>query len=181
MPSSAPPSVSDATPVPPTPTPPGSDPVRALLRAACRAARHMELGRACRVVVYVGDKRALDVVIPESVADGEMRRPVLPAAPAPETPALPPGWSFTDRLALFDGRVVKEIGPSRVKLLRVLVEAVAGMTARDLAQLVFGPHGDEENARHHIRELRKELKTAFPSFEGETVPNDGAGYRLILR
>jgi hypothetical protein len=181
VPSSAPPSVSDATPVPPTPTPPGSDPVRALLRAACRAARHMELGRACRVVVYVGDRRAIDVVIPESVADGEMRRPVLPAAPAPETPALPPGWSFTDKFSLYDGRIVKEVAPSRVKLLRVLVEATAGMTAKELARAVFGEHGDEESARFHIRELRKELKAAFASFEADAIPNDGAGYRLILR
>jgi hypothetical protein len=114
------------------------------------------------------------------VADGEMRRPALPAAPAPETPALPPGWSFANQFAIYDGKIIKGISPSRVRLLRVLADAIAPLKADELAKEVYGPHGDAENARNHIRALREELRKEF-GYEGDPVPNDGQGYRLALR
>ncbi len=180
-------SVSDATPVPvPTTPTPGSDPVRSLLRAACRAVRHLEAGRACRVIVYVGDKRAIDIVIPESVADGEMRRPMLPATlppppPIPPPPIPPPGWSFSDRLASFDGRVVREVSASRVRLLKALAESRRPLTAKELTELVFDSETDVANVRYHVKELRRELKAAFADFEGELIVGEGEGYRLVLR
>jgi DNA-binding winged helix-turn-helix (wHTH) protein len=89
------------------------------------------------------------------------------------------GWVVDDRSARFDGRPVA-VGVSRLKLLKSLVGADGPIGAKELARLVFGPCGDEENVRYHLRELRKELKAAF-GIEGEAVANDGDGYRLVIR
>lgn len=161
-------------PEPPSPRP-GSDPLRSLLRAACRAARHLDAGRATRVAVYCGDKKVIDLAVPESVADGELRVPE--AQTVPEEP--PAGWSFTGRAALYDGERLA-VAPSRVKLLRVLVEATEKLSAKELGRLAFDRETDEEGTRYHIRTLRAELAAEFPSFEGDIIPGDG-GYRLALR
>lgn len=168
MPTSAP------APDPATPRP-GGDPLRALLRAACRAARHLDAGRATRVVVYGGDRKVIDLAVPDSVADGELRVPEAQAPP--EDP--PPGWSFTARTALYDGKRLA-VAPSRVKLLRVLWEATEKLSAKELGRLAFDRETDEEGTRYHIRTLRAELAAEFPTFEGEIIPGDG-GYRLALR
>jgi DNA-binding response OmpR family regulator len=148
-------------------------PLRALQEAARRAASilHPE-DRAVRVIVVGRDGvEIVNVVVPPSGTH-----------PTPETradpPAVVPGWSFTERSALFDGKEAA-VGPSRVRLLKVLAEAEGPMTAKELAKATYGANGDEESARFHVRELRKELKAHF-DFEGDPVPNDG-GYRLALR
>lgn len=162
--------------VPPTPAP-GSDPIRSLLKAACRANRHIEAGPATRVVVYSGDRKTIDMTVPDSVADGVLR--ALAAAREPEVPP-PSGWSFTDRSAAFDGRAVG-VAASRVKLLKALAEARRSFTAQQLTESVFDSETDVANVRYHVKELRRELRAAFPDFEGELVVGEGEGYRLVLR
>ncbi|MCE9564905.1 MAG: helix-turn-helix domain-containing protein, partial [Planctomycetes bacterium] len=98
------------------------------------------------------------------------------ASEAPETVA---GWSFTERTAKFDGKLVP-VSPSRLKLLRVLVEAEGPLSGKMIAELAFGKHMGEDAARYHITSLRKELGEAFPEFEGEFIPGDG-GYRVAMR
>jgi hypothetical protein len=150
-------------------------PLKDLLRAAVLATQHLHgCDRAdcpVRVVVFCSQgRKVIDLAIPAEI---------LKAAAEPEVPVLPPGWSFADKIALYDGRAVA-VAPSRVKLLRVLVEAVGKLSAKELARLAFDREADEENARYHVKALRAELAAAFPGFEGEIVPGEG-GYRLVLR
>lgn len=157
------------------PTPRPGDPLRSLLRAACRAARHLDEGRATRVVVFVNEKKVIDLAVPDSVADGELRVPEAQAVP--EDP--PPGWSFEGRAARYDGQRVA-VAPSRVPLLKLLVEADAPLLAREIRDRLFDKQTTEGNVRYHIDKLREDLRAAFPSFEGEIVTNDN-GYSLALR
>lgn len=150
---------------------PSVDRIRELQIAAARVACEILPGSVIKRVVLIDEHgRKIDLPVPPCPQPGE-------AFDVPETPMLTPGWSFTDRHALYDGRVVA-VSASRVKLLRVLAEATAGLTAKELARAAFGDRGDEESARFHVRELRKELKTHF-NYEGDPIPND-SGYRLVI-
>jgi hypothetical protein len=150
------------------------DPIRELQRAAALAAKHLGArDRAVRVAVWCSDGvRVIDAAVPPDALEAD------PGERPP--PAIVPGWSFVnDRVVLYDGRAVA-VSPSRVRLLRVLVEAEGKLSAKELARLAFDREADEENARYHVKALRAELKDAFRDFEGEIVPGDG-GYRIALR
>jgi hypothetical protein len=162
---------------------PPSYPIHDLQVVAARVADILVPGAVARRVVIYDDRgvKILDVAVPACACAAPG-----PAA-EPEVPALTPGWSFVaperggGQVALFDGKVVAAVSAGRVKLLRVLFEAVGPLPAKDVALAAFGEHGDPENARFHLRKLRDELKAAFPEFEGEAVSNDGGGYKLVLR
>ncbi|HEV3440625.1 MAG TPA: hypothetical protein VG122_24935 [Gemmata sp.] len=97
----------------------------------------------------------------------------------PQSKAPPPrGWHITDREATFDG-VPVSIAPSRLKLLSILASATEPVAAKDLIGTAFDRLTSETNARFHIAELRKELKKAFPSLDGDPIETDG-GYRLAV-
>ena len=147
------------------------DPIRQLQTAARAAARHVNPHTRARnvIVLDVNGEQVLDLQVPagaDADADGL-------------APAVRPGWDVDDRRALFDGQPIR-VAASRLRLLRVLAEAEGPLPAKELARLAFDRESDEENARYHVRELRKELKVAFDGFEGEIIPGDG-GYRLVLR
>lgn len=164
-------------------TPSPTDPVRELLRAALCAAQHLHgddrADRAVRVIVECeAGLKLIDLAIPRAmtagVSAGEL--PVL----APEPPVFVPGWSFvSERVTLFDGRAVG-VSPSRVRLLRLLAEADAPMLGREIRDAIYDAMTTEGNVRYHVEELRKELRAAFPAFEGDLISND-KGYRLELR
>ena len=120
-----------------------------------------------RVAVYDKDgDRLIDVVISVTCES--------------DTAAVRPGWAVTDQGILFDGRPVS-VAPSRVRLLRALVEAEGRrLRAADLIGTAFDACASETNVRYHVAELRKELEAAFPGFEGNTISADG-GYALAIR
>ena len=149
------------------------DPLKNLQFAAARAAAHVAPGdRAFRVVVYGADgRKVIDVAVPACCcaqeSGGEQAVPVIA------------GWLVTEKGARFDDRAVA-VGASRWRLLAVLIGADGKLSAKELARLAFDKDSDEENCRYHINALRKELKAAFPDFEGDILPGEG-GYRLVLR
>ncbi|HEV3440626.1 MAG TPA: hypothetical protein VG122_24940 [Gemmata sp.] len=63
----------------------------------------------------------------------------------------------------------------------MLVEAPGSLTAKELTEKAFDSETDEANTRYHIRELKRELKAAFPGFEEELLEGGAEGYRLKLR
>ena len=103
-----------------------------------------------------------------------------PAASPHEEATPAAGWDVSERRALYDERRVK-VAPSRLKLLKALVEAEAPLPARELLGLAFDRHTSETNARFHVAELRKELRAAFPGFDGDPVEAAGDGYVLAIR
>jgi hypothetical protein len=147
------------------------DPIRQLQHTAHMAAFFVLPGTPAARVIVCGDdgKKIIDIAIPPQCALGQ----------DPDVRPALKGWLFTDRTASFEGRSVA-VGACRVKLLRVLAGAEMPLSAKELAKAAFGDHADEENARFHVRELRKELKAAL-EWDGEPIPNDGDGYRLVLR
>lgn len=149
------------------------DPIRELQRAARAAAKHVADAHANRVVVLdATGRRIMDIAVPAGCAPE-------PTRAAPVISQVAAGWVVTQQSATFDGKPVA-IAMSRLKLLRVLVEATEPMIGKELAKKVFGEHGDEEASRFHIRELRKELQAAF-GYEGDPIPNEKSGYWLALR
>lgn len=165
-------------PAPPVTPPP--DPIRALQRAAIAAARHLGGRTAVRVVVFLAENaKPLDVPVPDSVSDSDLV-PALEVAVV--TMAVPPapkaGWSFEGSEVSYDGRRVA-VATSRHKLLRVLVDAAGPLLAKEIRDLAYDRQTTEGNVRYHVDELRKELRVAFPSFEGELIVNDN-GYRLEI-
>ncbi|MCE9560480.1 MAG: hypothetical protein K8U57_00355 [Planctomycetes bacterium] len=151
--------------------------------AGCRTERLQQAARELVQDVYPG--AAAESI---QVLDRNGRVLALVAVPAGvvavapsqrEEPEVIAGWTFTDHSALFDGKRIS-VAASRLKLLRVLVEAEGPLSGKMIAELAFGKHMGEDAARYHITSLRKELGEAFPEFEGEFIPGDG-GYRLMLR
>ncbi|AMV25456.1 hypothetical protein VT84_13745 [Gemmata sp. SH-PL17] len=149
------------------------DPLRALQAAARAIADHVSPGRAAKRVIVLDDVgKLIDVPVPCGAC-----------AKADEVDeAKPPvvaGWVVTERGATFDGTAVL-VAPSRLRLLRVFIEAENPLTAKELTAAAFDRHTDEANTRYHIRELRRELKTAF-TFDGDVIQGEADGYRLVLR
>lgn len=152
-----------------------ADPIKTLQTAARSVAEHVVPGHPARRVIVLGDNNArlIDTQIPccpSATASGET---------APAVPAVVAGWSVSERGAAFDGAPVP-VAPSRLKLLRTLVEAEGPLTAKELTALAFDRHTDDANTRYHIRELKKELKAAF-TFDGDVISGENDGYRLVLR
>ncbi len=147
------------------------DPLKELQLAAARAAEHIFPGDAAGRVIIRGrtGSKLLDAAVPACIP-----------GPAPAAESAPqPGWVVTERSAAFDGQAVP-VSPSRLKLLRVLVEAEGPLTAKDLTSMAFDRATDVANTRYHIRELKKELKAAF-AFDGDVIVGDDEGYRLVPR
>ena len=146
--------------------PPVSDPVRALQSAARQAASHVCPGVQVErvVLIAVDGKTLLDVAVPAG-------------APNQDEPELQMGWKVTDRRAFFDGKSLL-ISASRLKLLKVLLEADGPLAGKEIAKLAFSGRTDEDGARFHIRKLREELKAAL-DYDGDPIPGDG-GYRMVL-
>jgi hypothetical protein len=154
-----------------------SDTIRALQSAAHLAADLVSPGEwAARVLVFsAAGVKILGVAVPASVT------PIAPAAPKPAEPEPVAGWLITPTSAFSDGRRVA-VASSRLKLLKVLVEADGPLTGKQLLGLAFDAHASEENCRFHVGQLRKELKATFAGeFDGDILPNEGDGYRLGLR
>ncbi|HEY1187986.1 MAG TPA: hypothetical protein VGE74_10030 [Gemmata sp.] len=149
------------------------DSIRELQTAARVAAEFLAHQPAARVIVLGPDERLLVSV---TVPSGAGPKGTALEAEAPPAAA---GWVVTERAAAFDGTPVV-VAPSRLRLLRALVEAEQSLTAKELTALVFDRHTDEANTRYHIRELKRELKAAF-TFDGDVIQGDGDGYRLVLR
>src|SRR5262245_39085766 len=144
------------------------DPLKELQVAAARAVACYASGQEAKRVVILGvSGELLSAPVPCSCdTNSEESNPVIA------------GWQATDRQALYDGQPVA-VGPSRLKLLRVLVEAEAALTADELTKLVFDSHTRVENTRYHIRQLKKELKTAFRlDSESMAIVGDDEGYSL---
>src|SRR5262245_1201224 len=149
-----------------------NEPIRQLQVAVRVAAGHVAPGvTPGRVVVFdaAGD-RMIDLRVP----------PGCPESERAEEPAAVAGWQVAERVATYDGRPVA-VAPSRLKLLRTLVEADAPMSAKELATAAFDRATDEQNVRYHVKELKRELKVAFPSFDSDVIEGTGEGYRLVLR
>jgi DNA-binding response OmpR family regulator len=149
------------------------DPIKGLQVAAHAAALHVSPGNPARQVVVLDatGARLLTLAVPPGIDVSDESAEFFKSIA---------GWTVTDREARFDGRPVP-VGPSRLKLLKVLAAATTPLTAKELAKLALDPQADEESCRYHIRELRKELAKVFSGFEGEIVTNAGDGYRLVLR
>lgn len=154
----------------------GRDPIKELQAAARFAAEHVAGQPPQRVIVLgLDNRKLLDVTVP----CGCVATPSGAAVVVPEVPLVIAGWVVTDRAATFDGTPVP-VAPSRLRLLRVLVEAEGPLTAKELTGLAFDQHTDDANTRYHIRELKRELKAAF-TFDGDVIQGDAEGYRLVLR
>ncbi len=155
-----------------------TDALRELQRLAAIVAALLSPGKpaVALTLVDVTGQTIIAIPVPIVVAEDDMRRR---KREEDEPPTFAAGWSFTEKLVLFDGKVVAVAG-SRLKLLRVLVDADGKLTAKELAKMAFGVAADEENSRYHVKALRAELAIAFPDFEAEIIPGDG-GYRLVLR
>jgi DNA-binding winged-HTH domains len=150
-----------------------TDPVEQLQSAARQVAGRFVPGALpVRVAILGADGEPLFVVAVPQVA--------CESRESPREPEVSAGWDVTERRALFDGKPVK-VAPSRLRLLKVLVEADAPLPARDLLGPAFDRHTSENNARFHVTELRKELRAAFPGFEGEVIDAAGDGYVLVVR
>ncbi len=149
-----------------------TDPILRLQIAARSAAAHITPGLGARRVIVLGDdeKRLLDIAVLDGPHDQQT---------SSDDPLDAKGWRVTDRRAFFDGKPVP-VGISRIPLLKVLIEADGPLHAKELAKLAFDRQTDEENARYHIKTLRKELSEGLPDFEGDILPGDG-GYRLVLK
>jgi hypothetical protein len=149
-----------------------NDPVRRLQDAARAAIAYIAPGRVVgSVVVLDGEK---EVIIEMFVPACGPRVEEVEVKPA----VSPVGWHLTDRNAMYDGRT---IAISRPKLLRVLVETGEGITIPQLTTLAFGQQGSDANTRYHLVQLKKELKAAFPEFEGDILQCDENVYRLMVR
>jgi DNA-binding response OmpR family regulator len=149
------------------------DPLKQLLMAARAAARYLAPGTVPErvMVLAAGRVRIVELAIPFGVDE----------APAEEErPASVAGWSFAGKVAHFDG-VPISISPSRVRLLRAIAEAASALTARELLERAFDRETDVANVRYHVKELRRELKAAFPNFEGELIAGTDEGYKLLLK
>lgn len=154
----------------------GRDPIKELQAAARFAAEHVASQPALRVLVLgPADCLLLNLAVPSGCCATSIAGVVIPAEP----PLVVAGWVVTERAATFDGTPVP-VAPSRLRLLRVLVEADGPLTAKELTATAFDQHTDDANTRYHIRELRRELKTAF-TFDGDVIQGDAEGYRLVLR
>jgi hypothetical protein len=97
-----------------------------------------------------------------------------------ELPGVTAGWAVGPKGALYDGEQVR-VAPSRLRLLKALVEAGAPVAAKELAKSAFTSETDEGNCRYHVGELRKELKAHFPDFDADIIRPTGSGYELVLR
>ena len=153
-------------------------PVRELQASALRFAAIAHPGVSVSYVVALdaAGKVLFKLPVPPAAL---LLPPPTDAEPA-ESPAVAPGWAVGPKGALYDGARVA-VAASRLRLLKVLVEADEPMTAKELTAAAFDKATDVENTRYHIRELRRELKIAFPGFEGEIVAGSDEGYRLQLR
>lgn len=142
--------------------------VKDLQVIACQAARDVNSDcEAARVVVLCRDgKKIIDITIPRDCAESFEALAAI-------------GWHVTDRLAQYDGEAVP-IAPSRLKLLRTLIEAEGSLKCKDLIRMCFDRVTDEDNVRYHVSRLRKELKEAFPEHP-EPITSDQNGYYLALR
>lgn len=133
-------------------------------------------------------------------------RPAPPAPPvavplaAPAPP--PPGWDVSGRVAKYNGIPFDGRGPSGVRIvgrklhtLRPLVEASEPIKIADFnksfqaadleeGRVKAGQECDCEDGsiRWQVGDLRRALREAFPSFDGDRVHNiRGVGYTLMVR
>ena len=157
---------------------PSRDLIRCLQFDARRVAAAVAPGASVSYVVALDAQGRVLFKLP--VPPAALLLPPTDAESAPEPPAVAPGWAAGPKGALYDGGRVA-VSASRLKLLKVLVEADGPLTAKELTAAAFDKATDVENTRYHIRELRRELKIAFPGFEGEIVAGSDEGYRLQLR
>jgi DNA-binding response OmpR family regulator len=148
------------------------DPIAMLQASARRVAAQFVPGSAPQRVVILDAQG--HVLFSVAVPPGDVEK----AEPREQTP--PSGWLAGEKGATFDGKPVR-VAASRFRLLAVLVAAEEPLTAKELTERAFDRATDIANTRYHIRELRKELAEAFPSFEGNVIEGDDAGYRLVLR
>jgi hypothetical protein len=153
--------------------PPASDPIRQLQYAARQVATQFVPGSAAAVVKIAdaNGKTLFTIAVPPAVDCPEGEKDPDAAGPA--------GWDVSERSARYDGKHVA-VAASRLKLLKVLVEAEGALSGKELARLAFAKGTTEDNVGYHVKSLRGELQAAFPTYEGDPIPSDG-GYLLSLR
>jgi len=158
---------------------PSRDLIRCLQSDALRVAAAIAPGASVSHVVALdaAGKVLFKLPVPPAAL---LLPPPTDAGPADEPPAAAPGWAVGPKGALYDGARVA-VAASRLRLLKVLVEADGPIPAKELARLAFDRETDETNVRYHVKELKKELAAHFPGFEGELVAATGEGYRLAVR
>jgi hypothetical protein len=144
------------------------DPVHHLQHAARCVGSHLAPGVAVRRVAVFDEqgRTILDVLVP----------PGVPEKP----PEALPGWDFSGNAPRFDGEQKKILGRS-LQLLRVLAETDGPVSAEQLRAAWPDYTPSESTIRNQVADLRKRLKTAFPSWEGECITSTGAGYQLHIR
>lgn len=158
----------------------GADPVRQLQAAARAATEHLTPGtQPGRVVIYTAaGAKVVDVAVPPAPPGP----PPGARAADPEPEPAAAGWAVTDAAASYDGARVR-VAPSRVGLLRLLVEADGPLPVAELADGGWGPHfarTGEANVRQHVARLNAELRAAL-GLDFDPVEGTGQGYRLAFR
>lgn len=159
---------------------PSRDLIRCLQSDALRVAAAVAPGASVSYVVALDAQGRVLFKLPVPAAALLLLPPPTDAGPADEPPAAAPGWAVGPKGALYDGARVA-VAASRLRLLKVLVEADGPIPAKELARLAFDRETDEPNVRYHVKELKRELAAHFADFEGDLVAATGEGYRLAVR